>query len=208
MGINLSKGGQINLTKGNNVLTRINMGLGWDPAKGMTIDCDAYTFPVLNNGVIDHNNIIYFGKGQDNYGVMRYSGDDLTGAGSAGGDDEVITIDLTRIPPNWDKIVCGMNIYNANFKRQNFNDLDNCYIRLVDATNNYEFCRYALGRQSYGSNANSFINNMKEATAIVFAVLYRNNGYWTFKTVGEYVDADKPTKFANEVNRLLRQGLL
>lgn len=49
---------------------------------------------------------------------------------------------------------------------------------------------------------------MKEATAIVFAVLYRNNGYWTFKTVGEYVDADKPTKFANEVTRLLRQGLL
>ena len=151
-----AKGQKISLTKGNEGLSKVIIGLGWDEAakskgglfgslfgsSGPAIDCDASAFVLQNGKLTDKKDIVYFGNLKHYTGTVQHMGDNLTGAGE--GDDEQIVVDLARVPAEYDRIVLVVNIYQAVQRRQHFGMIQNAFIRIVDARNNQEMCRYNL----------------------------------------------------------------
>ena len=154
MSVSLQKGQKISLTKGNEGLSKVIIGLGWDEAakskggllgglfgsSGPAIDCDASAFVLQNGKLADKKDIVYFGNLKHYTGTVQHMGDNLTGAGE--GDDEQIVVDLARVPAEYDRIVLVVNIYQAVQRRQHFGMIQNAFIRIVDARNNQEMCRY------------------------------------------------------------------
>ena len=157
------------------------IGLGWDEAKRprggffapkpQPIDCDASAILLQNGRLMGKEDVVYFGNLRHHTGMVQHMGDNLTGAGD--GDDEQIVVDLAGIPSTYDKIVLVVNIYQANERRQNFGMIQNAFIRLVDARNNKEMCRYNLTEDYSGM------------TAMVFGEVYRYNGEWKFNAIGQ-----------------------
>lgn len=186
MAINLQKGQKIDLTKGNEGLSGVMAGLGWDEAPatnksgffGMfknqqqaSVDCDASAILCGADGkAID---CIYFGNLRYGNGAVIHQGDNLTGAGE--GDDEQIFVNLKTMPSNIEKIVFVVNIYDARVKGQHFGMIRNAFIRLVDQRNNNEICRFNLS-ENY--------NNM---TGLIVGEIYKHQGEWKFNAVGQPV---------------------
>lgn len=181
MAVSLQKGQKVSLSKDNAGLDRVIVGLGWDEAprprglfsmKSASIDCDASAL-VLQNGKLvgGTKDIVYFGNLEHKSRAIRHMGDNLTGAGE--GDDEQIVVDLQKVPAEYDRIVLVVNIYDAVKRKQHFGMIRNAFIRLVDARNNQEMCRYNLS-ESY--------DNM---TAMIFGEIYRHGGEWKFSAVGQ-----------------------
>ena len=98
-------------------------------------------------------------------------GDNLTGAGE--GDDEQIIVDLDKVPAQYDRIVLVVNIYQAVQRNQHFGMIENAFIRLVDARNNNEMCKYNL------------TENYSGMLAMIFGEVYRHNGEWKFNAIGQ-----------------------
>lgn len=171
--LNLSKGGVLDLTKQDKVYSRINVGGGWDVTiNGPSADLDLSAFLLDRNGRITDisRQVVFFNQMRQN-GIFL-NGDNRTGAGE--GDDEVISIDLNSIDSNIDKIVFFITIFEAQQKAQNFGQVSNAFIRLVDATDDSEIVRYNL------------TDNYSTDTAVTAAELFRNpNGGWSFKAIGE-----------------------
>ena len=174
MPINLSKGQKVDLTKGNPGLTKIMVGLGWDVNafdSGAAFDLDAAAFLLGANGKCPtERDFIFYGNLKHSTGAVEHMGDNLTGAGE--GDDEQIVVDLSRVPAEYDRIVLVVNIYQAVQRRQHFGMIQNAFIRIVDARNNQELCRYNLSE------------NYDNMTAMIFGEVYRNNGEWKFNAIG------------------------
>ncbi len=174
MSINLSKGQRVDLTKGNPNLTNIMAGLGWDVNafdSGADFDLDASAFMVGRNGRCPtEKEFIFYGNLVHDSGAVTHMGDNLTGEGE--GDDEQIEIDLSKVPSNIEKIAITVTIYDADKRRQNFGQVSNAYIRLVDETTGAEIIRYDLGE------------DFSIETAVVVGELYRNNGEWKFNAIG------------------------
>ena len=147
MPINLSKGQKVDLTKGNPGLKHIMVGLGWDVNafdSGADFDLDAAAFMVGDNGRCPtEKEFIFYGNLEHSSGAVKHMGDNLTGEGE--GDDEQIQIDLTKIPANVSKVAFTCTIYDADVRRQNFGQVSNAFIRIVDESNNTELIRYDLG---------------------------------------------------------------
>ncbi|MDE6502817.1 MAG: TerD family protein [Ruminococcus sp.] len=190
MSINLQKGQKINLTKENNGLKRVMVGLGWDEVKQSggffsmlfssqpaDIDCDASAIICGDNGKLVSSDakqsVVYFGNLRHPSGAIIHQGDNLTGAGD--GDDEQIMVDISRLPSNVGKVVFVVNIYNAKQKGQHFGMIQNAFIRLVNMDNNQEICRYNLS-ENY--------NNM---TGLVVGEIYRKGSEWKFNAIGQPV---------------------
>ena len=168
MSVSLQKGQKISLTKGNEGLSKVIIGLGWDEA--------AKSRGGLFGGLFgssgpDKKDIVYFGNLKHYTGTVQHMGDNLTGAGE--GDDEQIVVDLSRVPAEYDRIVLVVNIYQAVQRRQHFGMIQNAFIRIVDARNNQELCRYNLSE------------NYDNMTAMIFGEVYRNNGEWKFNAIGQ-----------------------
>lgn len=190
MGINLQKGQRIDLTKGNANLTRIKVGLGWDPVgqeknggffgklfssgseggSGRDIDCDASVLMLQNDKVLAGDDVVYFGKLISKCGSVQHSGDNLTGDGD--GDDEVIAIDLSSVPTQYNKLVFIVNIYDAAARNQHFGMIKNAYIRVYDDKTGNELIRYNL------------TDNYSNLTTLVCGEIYRHNNDWKFAAVG------------------------
>ena len=174
MPINLSKGQKVDLTKGNPGLTKIMVGLGWDVNafdSGSAFDLDAAAFLVGANGKCPtERDFIFYGNLKHSTGAVEHMGDNLTGEGD--GDDEQIQVDLTKIPDSIDKIAFTVTIYEAEQRRQNFGQVSNAYIRIVDSDTNKELIRYDLGE------------DFSIETAIVVGEIYRHGGGWKFNAVG------------------------
>lgn len=174
MSINLSKGQRVDLTKGNPNLTNIMAGLGWDVNafdSGADFDLDASAFMVGSNGRCPtEKEFVFYGNLVHNSGAVAHMGDNRTGEGD--GDDEQIEIDLSKVPSNIEKIAITVTIYDADKRRQNFGQVSNAYIRLVDETTGAEIIRYDLGE------------DFSIETAVVVGELYRNNGEWKFNAIG------------------------
>ena len=134
------------------------------------IDCDASAIMLKNGKFTDKTDLVYFGNLKHKSGTVNHMGDNLTGAGE--GDDEQIVIDLSRVPAEYDKIVIVVNIYQAVKRKQHFGMIQNAFIRLVDARNNKEMCKYNL------------TENYSGMTAMIFGEIYRYNGEWKFNAVG------------------------
>ncbi|RXM77195.1 TerD family protein [Clostridium tetani] len=188
MSISLKKGQRISLTKENNKLSKVMVGLGWDAVeqsngKGLLgslfgkgnqidIDCDASVIMLdENDKVSDKKSIIYFGNLNSKDGSIRHMGDNLTGDGD--GDDEQIMVDLTRVPSNIYKLVFIVNIYNCVKRNQHFGMIKNAFIRIVNMTDNKEMLRFNL-TDEYSNKTGLFVGE-----------IYRHGSEWKFAAVGE-----------------------
>ena len=180
MSVSLQKGQKVNLSKENTGLSTILVGLGWDEVKqkggffskrAEDIDCDASAIMLKNGRLADIGDLVYYGNLSHKSGTVQHMGDNLTGAGA--GDDEQIVIKLADVPKEYDRIVIVVNIYKAFERRQNFGLIENAFIRLVDARNNNEMCRYNL------------TENYSGMTAMIFGEVYRHNGEWKFSATGQ-----------------------
>lgn len=193
MSISLQKGQKVSLTKDNAGLSEIIIGLGWDEAprkkgglfarKPESIDCDASAILCISGKFRDKADVVYFGNLKHKSGAVKHMGDNLTGAGE--GDDEQIIVDLKQVPSEYDKIILVVNIYQAVQRKQHFGMIKNAFIRLVDARNNMELCRYNLTEDYSGM------------TAMVFGEVYRHNGEWKFNAIGQGTNDNSVGELAN-----------
>lgn len=174
MPINLSKGQKVDLTKGNPGLKNIMVGLGWDVNifdSGVDFDLDAAAFMLGEDGKCPTDKeFIFYGNLTHSSGSVNHMGDNLTGEGD--GDDEQVQIDLSKIPANIQKIAFTVTIYDAETRRQNFGQVSNAFIRIVNESTNEELIRYDLGE------------DFSIETAVVVGELYRNNNEWKFNAIG------------------------
>lgn len=174
MAISLKKGQKIDLTKTNPGLSKILVGLGWDTNKydgGADFDLDASVFLVDATGkATSDSDFIFYNNPTHPSGSVQYMGDNRTGEGE--GDDEQINIDLSLVPANIDRIAFTVTIYDYEARKQNFGQVSNAFIRIVDVVNNVELMRYDLSE------------DFSIETALVIAELYRNNGEWKFQAIG------------------------
>lgn len=150
------------------------VGLGWDVNQfdsGADFDLDAAAFLLGENGKTPtEKEFVFYGNLEHPSGAVKHMGDNLTGDGE--GDDEQVFVDLSKIPANIQKIAFTVTIYDADVRHQNFGQVSNAFIRIVDETNNQEIIRYDLGE------------DFSIETAIVVGELYRNNGEWKFNAIG------------------------
>ncbi|WP_296268206.1 TerD family protein [Pseudomonas sp. MLB6B] len=174
MALSLSKGGNLSLTKTDPSLTRVIVGLGWDPraTDGQEFDLDASAFLLKGDGKVrSEADFIFYNQLKSADGSVEHTGDNRTGAGD--GDDEVIKVDLSRVPADVEKVVFTVTIHDADARRQNFGQVGGAFIRVVNETNGNEVVRYDLAEDA------------STETAMIFAELYRNAGEWKFRAVGQ-----------------------
>ncbi len=172
--ISLQKGQKIDLTKGNPGLTKIVVGLGWDTNKysgGADFDLDAAAFLIDKNGRAGGiEDFIFYNNLVGGEGSVVHTGDNLTGDGE--GDDEQIKIDLASVPVHVEKIAITVTIHEAIARGQNFGQVSNAFVRVVNEVNEQEVMRYDLGE------------DFSVETALVVCELYRHQGEWKFNAVG------------------------
>ncbi|MFI3175729.1 MAG: TerD family protein [Bacillota bacterium] len=174
MAINLSKGQKVDLTKGNPGLKNLLVGLGWDVNQfdgGADFDLDASVFLLGENGkTTNEKDFIFYGNLEHESKSVAHMGDNLTGEGD--GDDEEVKVDLSLIPANITRVAFTVTIHEAESRRQNFGQVTNSYIRIVDEATNTELIHYDLGE------------DFSIETAVVVGELYRHNGEWKFNAIG------------------------
>ena len=174
MPINLSKGQKVDLTKGNPGLKKIMVGLGWDVNAfdtGSAFDLDTAAFLLTDTGKVSgSSDFVFYGNLMHPSQSVQHLGDNLTGEGD--GDDEQVKIDLSKVPANISKIAFTATIYDADVRNQNFGQVSNAYIRIVDEANNQELIRYDLGE------------DFSIETAVVVGELYRHENEWKFNAIG------------------------
>lgn len=174
MALTLQKGGNLSLSKTDPTLTKILVGLGWDPraTDGTEFDLDASAFLLSANGKVrGEADFIFYNQLKSADGSVEHTGDNRTGAGD--GDDEVVKVDLSRVPADVDKIAFTVTIHDADARKQNFGQVGNSFIRIVNEVSGAEVVRYDLAEDA------------STETAMIFAELYRNNGEWKFRAVGQ-----------------------
>ena len=174
MAVCLKKGQKVDLTKGNPGLSRITVGLGWDVNRydgGSDFDLDASAFLLGANGrVTSDSDFVFYGNASHPSGSVTYGGDNRTGAGE--GDDEQIFVDLQKVPEAIEKIDFTVTIYEAAERRQNFGQVSNAFVRIVDDATGTEIVRYDLEE------------DFSIETALVVGELYRRGGEWRFNAIG------------------------
>lgn len=174
MPISLSKGQKVDLTKGNPSLSKIMVGLGWDINQfdsGNTFDLDAACFCLNAQGTCANDkDFVFYGNLKHPSGSVLHMGDNLTGDGD--GDDEQVQVNLTQIPATIDKVAFTVTIHEAAAKRQNFGQVSNSFIRIVDESTGVELIRYDLGE------------DFSIETAVVVGELYRHGAEWKFNAIG------------------------
>ena len=170
MAINLQKGQRIEIG-----LQKVGVGLGWDPneSTGYDFDLDASAFMLGENKKLPADEFFVFYNNQKSPdGAVESSGDDLTGGNSDGGDDETLTVDLSKVDPRVNEILFTATIHDAENRRQNFGQVRNSYIRIYNAITNEEIAKYDLDE------------DFSIETAVEFGRLYRRNGEWKFEAIG------------------------
>jgi len=174
MAISLQKGGNVNLSKEAPSLTKMVIGLGWDPraTDGIEFDLDGSAFLLKADGKARSDaDFIFYNNLKSADGSVTHAGDNKSGVGA--GDDEKIMIDLTKVPSEINKISIGVTIHDAEARRQNFGMVSNAYIRCLDANGDKEVARYDLSEDS------------STETAMIFGEIYRAGAEWKFKAVGQ-----------------------
>lgn len=174
MAISLQKGQKVDLTKSNPGLTKIVIGLGWDVNKydgGKEFDLDAAAFLLNAEGkVSDDKNFVFYNNSKSPDGSVSHTGDNRTGVGD--GDDEQIKVDLASVSSSISKISFGITIHEAKERNQNFGQVSNAYVRVLNEVSGEELIRYDLGE------------DYSVETAVVVGELYRNNAEWKFNAIG------------------------
>jgi len=174
MGISLQKGQKVDLTKNNPGLSKVVVGLGWDTNRydgQHDFDLDVSVFLLGVSGKVRNDqDLIFYNNPTGGNGSVVHTGDNRTGAGD--GDDEQVNIDLSTVPADVEKISFTVTIHDAESRRQNFGQVSNAYIHILDETGKDELIRYDLGE------------DFSIETAVVIGELYRHNGQWKFSAIG------------------------
>jgi tellurium resistance protein TerD len=174
MVISLQKGGNVSLSQEEPGLRRVIIGLGWDmgAAEGPVFDLDGSAFMLGPNGKVrGDGDFVFYNNLRSEDGSVEHSGDNLTGVGSA--DDERLEIDLSHVPPDVERIAVAATIHEADSRRQTFGTVGHAFIRCLNADTEREIARYDLSADCPGE------------TSAVFGELYRSNGDWQFRAVGQ-----------------------
>ncbi|QLH21487.1 TerD family protein [Streptomyces sp. Rer75] len=174
MGVSLSKGGNVSLTKEAPNLTAVVVGLGWDArtTTGTDFDLDASALLTNTEGkVANDQNFVFFNNLKSPDGSVEHTGDNITGEGE--GDDEQIKVNLAGVPADVAKIVFPVSIYDAETRQQSFGQVRNAFIRVVNQADGVELARYDLSEDA------------STETAMVFGELYRNGAEWKFRAIGQ-----------------------
>ena len=170
MAINLQKGQKIDIG-----LSNISVGLGWNPNEGTgtAFDLDASAFMIDANRVIPTEGyFVFYGNTTSPDEALRHTGDDPTGGNSAGGDDETIKVDLSRVNSDIKEILFVVTIHDATDRRQNFGQVRDSYIRIVNEATGEEIAKYELGE------------DFSIETGVEFGRLYNRDGKWKFEASG------------------------
>lgn len=170
MAISLEKGQRIEIG-----LSRVSVGLGWDPNEGtgFDFDLDASAFMIGSNKKLPRDEFFVFYNNQRSLdGSVESTGDDLTGRNSADGDDETLNVELTKVSSEIQEIIFTATIHKAEERKQNFGQVRNSYIRIYNSITDEEIARYDLDE------------DFSIETAVEFGRLYRHNGEWKFEAMG------------------------
>jgi tellurium resistance protein TerD len=172
--ISLDKGANLSLTKEDPGLAVARIGLGWDvrTTNGVGFDLDASALLLGSNGKVrSDSDFIFYGQLSDKSGAVVHQGDNRTGEGD--GDDEQVLVNLGLVPADVERVVFVASIYKADENGQNFGQVRNSYIRLLNEETQVEVARYELGEEVASENA------------VIFAEVYRYRGEWKFRAVGQ-----------------------
>jgi len=172
-GLSLEKGNNLSLTKTSPGLTLATVGLGWDPrtTSGEPFDLDASALLVGADGKVRSSaDFIFYNQTAAADGSVNHLGDNRSGEGE--GDDEQISIELSKVAPDVQRVIIVVSIDKADERRQNFGQVRGAYCRVLDQDNN-EIVRFDLSEDA------------APETAMVFAEVYRNGSDWKFKAVGQ-----------------------
>ena len=176
MAVSLTKGQRVSLEKISPGLSEVFIGLGWDVKAtdtGSDFDLDSSLFLLgANEKLISDNHFIFYNNltSPDPEKSVQHMGDNLTGAGE--GDDEIIKINLKKVPNDVQKILVTVTIHEAQQRRQNFGQVQNSFVRIVNAQTQQEAVRYDL------------VEDYSIETALIMAELYRKDGEWRLNAVG------------------------
>ena len=174
MAISLQKGGNVNLSKEAPNLTKVIVGLGWDPRStdGAAFDLDGSAFLLKSDSKVRADtDFIFYNNLKSSDGSVVHNGDNTTGQGE--GDDETVSIDLSKVPADVDKVVLAVTIHDAETRRQNFGMVGKAFIRCINANGDSEIARYDLSEDSSTEGA------------MIFGEVYRNGADWKFRAVGQ-----------------------
>jgi tellurium resistance protein TerD len=174
MAISLQKGGNVSLTKTDPDLRAVLVGLGWSArtSDGADFDLDASLFMIGANGKVRGDaDFIFYNQLKSSCGSIEHTGDNKTGEGD--GDDEALKITLAGVPSEIERLVIAVTIHDAAARKQNFGMVQDAFVRIVNLDSNAEIVRFDLS-EDYSTE-----------TAMIFAEIYRHNGEWKFKAVGQ-----------------------
>ena len=183
MPISLKKGEKISLSKSAPGLKKIHVGLGWDTraTSGAAFDLDASAFLLGATGKVRNDgDFVFYGMEKVNGklitkdGAVEHTGDNRTGAGD--GDDESLIVDLTKVAADVQRIVFTATIFEATKRGQSFGQVTNAFIRVVNAEDNTEICRFDISEEASTN------------TALDFGAVYRKDGEWRFDAIGQGYD--------------------
>lgn len=172
--LTLSKGSNLSLTKADPGLRQAMIGLGWDPrtTSGQPFDLDASALLIGDNGKVrSQEDFIFYNQMSTPDGCVVHQGDNRTGEGD--GDDEQILIDLTLVPTNVKRIVIVVSIDQGDERGQNFGQVRDAFCRVVNQNTDQEIVRYDLSEDAAAE------------TSMIFSELYRHNGDWKFRAIGQ-----------------------
>lgn len=174
MSLSLEKGQNISLSKVDPGLQNVIVGLGWDARStdGQPFDLDASIFMVNETEKVPSNGyFVFYNQAKSPCGSIIYSGDNLTGDGD--GDDETLTVNLSSVDPQVKSLFITVTIHQAEERKQNFGQVRNAFVRLVNQDTGREVVRFDLS-EDYSIE-----------TAMIFGELYRHNGEWKFRAIGQ-----------------------
>ena len=174
MAVTLSKGQNVSLSKTDPLLKHILIGLGWDArsSDGQDFDLDASVFMTADNGKVPSDDyFVFYNQLKSPCGSVQHTGDNLTGDGD--GDDESVIVELEKVPANIKSLFVTVTIHDAETRRQNFGQVSNAFVRLVNHETGQEVLRFDLS-EDYSTE-----------TAMVFGEVYRHNGDWKFRAIGQ-----------------------
>lgn len=187
--IRLSQGQEVKIQNADKPLSKIIVGLGWDPARSGSHNMDVDSSVIVAGN--SEKEIVYFGDLTHPSGCVVHHGDNLTGEDEGGnGDDENITVYLDKVPSNRDRLIFVINIYECRARRQNLGDVKNMYIKLYDPTTGRAIVEYKAD------------DNMRGDTALVIGMAYRKGRDWCFKAIGKGSRAGDVHSLAEEVMAL------
>ena len=174
MSVSLSKGGNVSLSKEEPGLAKVLIGLGWDTrtTDGADFDLDASAFLLTSSDKVrSDGDFIFYNNLKSTDGSVEHTGDNRTGEGD--GDDEALTVDLARVPADVQKVAVAVTIHEGEGRRQSFGMVSNAFIRVVNDATGREISRYDLAEDA------------STETAMIFGEVYRHNGEWKFRAVGQ-----------------------